>query len=239
MGLLFAGCGLAAWFRVRTKAAALFALYGVFNGLFWGGVIHAGTWSVISNLFRELGSILSQAFLLHFALLYTRVKAILDWRPLIYILYAPTAIVAVLTMLVYILFLFYRNTALFLELGIWLNPSEFIYTIVYFLFAAFVIWAGWWRTEKESRRKTGVSFAASGLIVSLSPYLASAINTIVPVPWIYQYGYVPSRDALLAMPDSHRAMFFFSLIPVTFLIAILRNHRNAVQNTAQNTVQNA
>ncbi len=38
MGLLFVGCGLAAWFRMRTKASALFALYGVFYGLHWGGV---------------------------------------------------------------------------------------------------------------------------------------------------------------------------------------------------------
>ena len=110
------------------------------------------------------------------------------------------------------------NAALLTELEGWLQLSETIFTNVYFLFAALVIWAGWWRTERESRRETGVSLAAGGLLVSISPYLASIIvSAIAPAPWIYQYGAAPYT-------------LFFSLIPVTFLIAILRNHRNAVQN---------
>ncbi len=216
MGLLFVGCGLAAWFRMRTEAAALFALYGVFYGLHWGGVIYAeNAW--FENTYRllhlVLSGILSQAFLLHFALLYTRAKAILEWRPSIYILYAPAAL-AVLVMLMAILV--QGNAALLTELEGWLQLSETIFTNVYFLFAALVIWAGWWRTEKESRRETGVSLAAGGLLVSISPYVASIIvNAIAPAPWIYQYGAVPYT-------------LFFSLIPVTFLIAILS--RNVVHN---------
>ena len=162
MGLLFIGCGLVAWFRMRTEAAALFALYGLFYGMHWGGVIYAeNAW--LDNTYRlihlVLSGILSQAFLLHFALLYTRANAILDWRPSIYVLYAPAA-AAVLVMLITILL--QGNAALLNKLEGWLQLSESIFTNVYFLFAALVIWAGWWRTEKESRRETGVSLVAGG-----------------------------------------------------------------------------
>ncbi len=212
MGLLFVLCGLAAWFQMRTEAAALFALYGVFYGLHWGGVIYTeDAW--FDNAYRllhlVLSGILSQAFLFHFALLYTRAKAILDWRPSIYILYAPAAVV-VLVMLLTILL--QRNATVLAELEGWLQLSETIFTNVYFLFAALVIWAGWWRTDKESRRETGVSLAAGGLLVSISPYLASIIaDAVAPAPWIYQYGAVPYT-------------LFFSLIPITFLMAMLRNN---------------
>jgi len=221
MGLLFVLCGLAAWFRMRTAAAALFAFYGVFYGLHWGGVIYAeDAW--FDNAFRllhlVLSGILSQAFLFHFALLYTQAKAILDRRLSIYILYAPAAVV-VLVMLVTILL--QGNATVLAELEGWLQLSETIFTNVYFLFAALAIWAGWWRTDRESRRETGISLAAGGLLVSISPYLASIIgNAAAPAPWIYQFGAAPYT-------------LFFSFIPITFLIAMLRNHGTVAKNVAR------
>ena len=60
MGLLFVGCGLAAWFRTRTEAAAFFALYGLFYGMHWGGVIPAyNQW--LANAFALLHLVLSDS----------------------------------------------------------------------------------------------------------------------------------------------------------------------------------
>ena len=218
MGLLFIGCGLAAWFRVRSEVAALFALYGLFYGMHWGGVIPANDeWFV--NTYRllhlVLSGILSQAFLLHFALLYLRTTTILSWRPSLYIIYAPAA-VSVLLMLVAILF--QTNAALLAEVEGWLQFSETVFTNGYFLLAALVIWGAWWRADKESRRDSDVSRLAVGLLVAISPYLGSIIlNAIASVPWIYRFGAAPYT-------------LFFSLIPVTFLIAILKQYREAAHN---------
>ena len=211
MGLLFIGCGLTAWLRLRTHAAALFGLYGLFYGMHWGGLVPASSqWltNTFSLLHLVLSGVLSQAFLLHFSLVYPRTSPILDSRPSLYVLYTPAA-VAVVVMLVAILL--QGNAALFVELEGWLQTFETVFTNGYFLLAALVIWRTWWRTDKESRDESSLNVIALGLLVAIIPYVTSVIvNALALVPWVYRFGAVPYT-------------LFFSLIPVTFLIAILSN----------------
>ena len=219
MGLLFIGCGLAAWFRARTEAAAFFALYALFYGMHWGGMIPSyNQWlgNAFTLLHLVLSGVLSQAFLLHFALVYPRKTVVMERRFALYILFTP-AFIAVVGMLVAILL--QANATLFAELESWLQLSETVLTNGYFLLAALVIWWRWWRTDKETRRQTGAALMGAGLLLAIAPYLASVIvNSIAPAPWIYRFGAVPYT-------------LFFSLIPATFLASILRQHRNAAQNS--------
>ncbi len=218
MGLLFIGCGLAAWFRARTEAAASFALYGLCYGMHWGGVIPAYTqWlgNTFTLLHLVLSGVLSQAFLLTFALVYPRKTVVMEWRFAPYILFAP-AFIAVVGMLVAILM--QTDAAVLAELEGWLQLSETVLTNGYFLLAALVIWWRWWRMDKAVRRQTGAALMGAGLLLAVAPYVASVIvNSIAPAPWIYRFGAAPYT-------------LFFSLIPATFLASILRQHRNAAHD---------
>ena len=63
----------------------------------------------------------------------------------------------------------------------------------------------------ESRDESSLNVIALGLLVAIIPYVTSVIvNALALVPWVYRFGAVPYT-------------LFFSLIPVTFLIAILSN----------------
>lgn len=214
MGLLFIGCGLAAWFRLRTPAAALLALYCLFYGMHWGGLVPAyNPWlnNTFSLLHLVLSGVLSQAFLLHFALVYPSRYAIVAWRPFPYILYAPVAGAIVL---MFVAILLQRNAVLFAQINGWLLVAETVFTNGYFLLAVIAIWGSWFRTERVLRYQTGVNVLAIGLLVAVMPYVASVIvDAIASMDWIYSLGTAPYT-------------LFFSVIPVTFLIAIRRggNH---------------
>ena len=105
MGLLFIAAGFVAWFHARTLIAALFALYGIFYGMHWGGVIFAqDVW--LENSYRlvhlVLSGILSQAFLLHFTLAFFAGEYLRRRRFFVAVLYAPAAfsIVSTLVMMI-------------------------------------------------------------------------------------------------------------------------------------------
>ena len=102
------------------------------------------------------------------------------------------------------------DTGLFTQIESWLLTMETVFTNGYFLLAAIVVWGSWFRTGADLRYETGANFLAIGLLVAITPYVTSVVViAMVPMDWIYGHGTAPYT-------------LFFSLIPVTFLVAILR-----------------
>ena len=95
MGASFVVLGLAAFWRSDTPAARLFALYAAFAGMHWGGPLHASSEELQTGItlgYLVLSSVLGQALLLHFTLVFPERWSVSSARPVHLFLYLPVAL---------------------------------------------------------------------------------------------------------------------------------------------------
>ena len=95
MGASFVLLGLAAFWRSGTPAARLFALYAAFAGMHWGGPLHTSSEQLQTGItlgYLVLSSVLGQALLLHFTLVFPERWGVTSARPARLLLYLPVAL---------------------------------------------------------------------------------------------------------------------------------------------------
>lgn len=212
MGLGFIACGLIAHHWAGTRASWLFALYAAFAGLHWGGPLGVSTKAWIVYLF--VSGLLSEALLLHFALVFPRPLRphLPRWMPIL--LYGPVAVSGLVAATIVALTpqmpAAQALTQVFWGLHATVPNLFAVLTIV-------VVGIRFARATPAERRADGLTFLLLGMVFGVGPYL----------------GVLTAGAAGVELPGGPEPYnLFFILIPIGFCAAILRHRASSHQKAA-------
>ena len=175
MGLTFLLLGLLAFARSGSSSAPIFALYGVFAGLHWGGplVLPPGEAQLaMTLLYAVLSSLLAECLFLHFALTFPDPWRIASRRSVLATLYLPVPAGALL--------------ALGFLLSADSGPSRdafktafaltyAVQTNLYALLSVVVILVRLARADPAERRRAGLGALALGVTVPAVVYVSAEV----------------------------------------------------------------
>ncbi len=202
MGLGFVACGLLAYRWAGTRAAWVFALYAAFDGLHWGGPL--GTSREAWVVYFFLSGFIGGALLLHFTLIFPRPLGAASRRWTWWLLYAPLAASALVT--VAILALPAEGDGNGGLMPAFWNLHTVLQNL-YALFAIAIVVARFARATPDERRADGLNFLLLGMVLGILPYL----------------GVLAAGAAGVSLPGGSQPYnLFFLLIPMGCCAAILR-----------------
>ena len=208
MGLAFLVLGLLALARSGSRSSRIFALYGVFAGLHWGGtlVLPPGEAQVaVTLLYVVLSSLLAECLFLHFALTFPDPWRIASRRSAIVTLYFPVPAGALLA-LGFVLSADWGQAHDVLKTAFSLTYA--VQTNLYALLSPVVICVRFARADPFERRRAGLGILA----------LCVAGPTVV---------YVSAEAAGLS---SELVNLLFVLTPIGAAIALVRDARDPRPN---------
>ena len=203
MGLGFIACGLLAHHWAGTRAAWIFALSATFDGLHWGGPLGTSRDAWVVYLF--LSGFIGAALLLHFTLLFPRPLAAASRRSTWWLLYAPLAASALLTVAILALPAEGNGN------GGLMSAFWILHTVLpnlWVLLALAIVVARFARSTPDQRWADGLNFLLLGMVLGFLPYL----------------GVLAAGAAGVELPGGSQPYnLFFLLIPMGCCAAILRH----------------
>ena len=177
MGLVFVGCGLLAHHRVPVLSSRIFAFSALAGGLHWGGPIEITDPTMETALvlfYLTASSVLEQAFLLHFALLFTSAWAMASWRTTRVLLYLPTVTAGIASVAI---------TA-FPAGGSVSDLSKMVLGLAlglpYAVLALILLLVRSARAGRQNRQSMGLTVMSAGIVIGALPY--ALITAGVPLP---------------------------------------------------------
>lgn len=190
MGLCFLGLGLATFWRVGSPAAALFALYGVFAGLHWGGPLHVSEEPLKVQISEEplqaaitlgylvLSSVLAESLFLHLTLAFPDRWRILGLRRVILALYLPVALAGLAALAIF-------GSP---DQSAWRTGSTTAFSLIhalqtnlYHLLAIIVIAIRLRRASADERRRVGLGVLLVAVVAPGLLYVAvQLVNALAP-----------------------------------------------------------
>lgn len=178
MGAVFVLLGLLTFWRFHVPAARLFALYGAFAGLHWGGPLQV-PWEELQTgitlAYLVLSSVLSQSLLLHFALVFTD-RAVGQRTLLFLYLPIPLAILIASALLAAPDSSAYRDAFQNAFLALYV-----VQTNLYPLLAIVALAVRYFRRPQGEPSETGVGVALLAISAPAAVYLGvQLVNTLAP-----------------------------------------------------------
>jgi hypothetical protein len=210
MGLGFLFCGWVVFSKARSTASVLFALYGLGQGIHWGGPLltSAATLQTAIWFLYFTVSMLGLSALLHFTLLFPRRWDIAARAGTRWFLYLPVGLAAGLGAAA--LLVPTPGTARETLQGAFF-VLETAQVNLYWLLALVVVAVRFTRAGSAERQASGLTVMLAGMILAQLPYVVALLLQSL-APGIRLYGGLGTQPYAL----------FFILQPLAFTFAILR-----------------
>jgi hypothetical protein len=212
MGLIFLVCGGVVFGVRRDAAGALFALSCSATAVHWGGFPATGSDLLLraSLMVLMLATGLEASFLLHFALRFPARCRLLERSSTRWWLYGPVLLELLLapTGIALMAAASEASTPVQTVFFLLVNVHAYLYTLLVLI----TLVVRFRRMDATDRRDSGVGLMILGLLGATIPYLAALVLEAAGVELPGGLGSYPFT-------------LFFTLIPLSFGVALLRAHR--------------
>ena len=216
IGFCFIICGLAAYFKVPSRSAALLAMTGLCLGVTFGGGPYFSSYFVrtlVASIQMVL-AVLGFGFLLHFMLNFPKPKAFLNKKHALRFIYGPAVFIAI-----YLLLLIIVQPRATSGLNQVSNILVGLFIVVYFGWATIAMIHTYAKATSQERFDYGLNMMLAGVIVGFLPVTIAALVGI----------FAPK----LVLPGSDFYFLTLILIPIALAWAVLHQKTAAKVASAQ------
>lgn len=172
VGFCFLIFGLYAYWRVQNQSTTLLALVGMCFGLAFVNMPYLSSYA-LRTVFGSITItlvVLGFAFLLHFMMGLPKAKAFLSKKNVMFWLYGPAVLVALL----FLFLIIYRPEATS-ALNTAVNIIVGLFVVVYLGLAVITMVYSYAKSTSQERAANGLHFVLVGTVVGLAPYIIAAI----------------------------------------------------------------
>ncbi|MBC8494521.1 hypothetical protein H8D36_00025 [archaeon] len=208
IGFCFLIFGLWAYLKLQTHATTLLAAVGISLGFSFVDTpyIASYTFRMIFASIANVIVIFSLAFLLHFMVVFPKVKAMLEKKSIKILLYTPAVLIALF--ILFLIFVQPDSTSTFNTL---VNILIGVFFAGYLGLTAVALIHSYVKSTSEEREAFGLKFMFFGTIIGLAPVIISAIIGI----------FAPK----LVLPGVEFYFLTMVLIPISLALACVKSEQ--------------